>query len=142
MTNIIGNVSIEINAPKSRVWQALIDPEQIQKYLFGTKTICDWKEGSPIKFTGTWEGKSYEDKGTIIQIESERILKYSYWSSFSGQPDIPENYQIVTYELKESNGKTQFNLRQENCKTQEAKDHSESNWKLVLTNLKELIEKK
>jgi hypothetical protein len=88
------------------------------------------------------QGKPYEDKGTILQIKTENILKYDYWSSISGQPDVPENYQIVTYELSERNGRTHFNLTQENCKTMEAKEHSESNWKMVLNGLKQLVEKK
>lgn len=141
MTTITGYVSTAIKAPKAKVWKALIDPEQIKKYLFGTNTLCDWKVGSPIRFTGEWEGKAYEDKGTILQIEKEKILKYDYWSSMSGQPDVPENYVVVTYELSEKNGQTIFNLTQENCKSVEAKEHAESNWKMVLNGLKDLAEK-
>jgi uncharacterized protein YndB with AHSA1/START domain len=32
---------MEINASKTKVWKALIDPEQIKKYLFDTNAICD-----------------------------------------------------------------------------------------------------
>ncbi len=140
MTNITCHVSLEINASKTKIWKALIDPEQIKKYLFGTNTRCDWKVGSPIRFTGEWEGKPYEDKGTILQIEKEKILKYDYWSSMSGQPDLPENYLVVTYQLSEKDGRTLFTLTQENCKTIEARDHSESNWKMVLDGLRSLVE--
>ncbi|MBS1952520.1 MAG: hypothetical protein OJF59_001870 [Cytophagales bacterium] len=142
MTTYLVNVSIEINAPVSKVWKALTEPEQIKKYLFDTETKCDWKAGSPITFSGVWQGKSYEDKGTILAIEPEKLLKYSYWSGFSGQKDIPENYQIITYRLNETNGKTIFLLTQENSPTQEASDHSASNWNLVLNSLKEMLEAK
>ena len=100
MTNIEFTTTIEVNAPKANVWDALINPEQIKKYLFGTNTICDWKVGSPIRFTGEWDGKAYEDKGTILAIEKEIILSYDYWSSFSGVPDVTENYQVVTFKLE------------------------------------------
>ena len=141
MTNIYLNITTEISAPTAKVWDALINPEQIKKYLFGTQTHCDWKVDSPIRFTGEWEGKSYEDKGTILAIEKEKILSYDYWSNFSGVPDVPENYQIVTFRLDHDKGKTRLSLTQQNIRSEEAKSHSEENWKMVLNSLKELVEK-
>jgi uncharacterized protein YndB with AHSA1/START domain len=140
MTNLEMTTAIEVNAPKANVWDALINPEQINKYLFGTNTHCDWKVGSPIRFSGEWEGKSYEDKGTILAIEAEKLLSYNYWSGFSGMPDVPENYQIVTFKLDTINGKTQLHLTQQNILSEEAKSHSIENWKMVLNSLKQLVE--
>jgi len=141
MTNIEFSTTIEVNASNAEVWDSLINPEQIKKYLFGTNTHCDWKVGSPIRFTGEWEGKTYEDKGTILAIENEKLLSYDYWSNFSGVPDVPENYQIVTFQLKDDDGKTLLSLTQRNIRSEEAKSHSEENWKMVLNSLKELVEK-
>lgn len=140
MKNIELTITSEINAPIANVWDALINPEQIKKYLFGTQTHCDWKVGSPIRFTGEWDGKSYEDKGTILAIEKEKILSYDYWSNFSGVPDVPENYQIVTFRLDNKKDKTILSLTQQNIRSEEAKAHSEENWKMVLNSLKELVE--
>lgn len=140
MTNITTSVSIAIKAPIAKVWNALIDPEQIKKYLFGTDTICDWKVGSTIKFTGVWDGKPYEDVGTILTIEPEKLLKYNYWSNFSGKPDVLEDRLIITYLLMEIDGGTKFTLTQENCPTEEARDHSASNWNMVLNSMKEMLE--
>ncbi len=139
--NLTLEVSTLINASKSVVWKALTDPEQIKKYLFGTETISDWKIGSPITFSGVWEGKPYIDKGTILQIEKEKILKYNYWSSFSGTEDVPANYANITYSLKEKDGQTMFTILQDGIKTKEALDHSEQNWRMVMNSLKELLEK-
>lgn len=141
MTNIELTIISEINASLASVWDALINPEQIKKYLFGTQTHCDWKVGSPLRFTGEWEGKSYEDKGTILAIEKEKLLSYDYWSNFSGVPDVPENYQIVTFSLQGVAGKTRLQLTQQNIRSEEAKAHSEENWKMVLSTLKDLVEK-
>jgi len=38
--------SITINAPAAKVWDALINPELIKQYLFGTEAISDWEVGS------------------------------------------------------------------------------------------------
>jgi uncharacterized protein YndB with AHSA1/START domain len=141
MTNTLTlNTSISINAPKSKVWMALIDPEQVKKYFFGTILKSNWKVGSAITFSGEWEGKPYMDKGTILEIEMEKILKYNYWSSFSGTEDKPENYAIIVYSLEEKNGETVVSILQDGIKTKEAHDHYEENWKMVMNNLKELLE--
>ncbi len=134
-------VSIGIKATKASVWKALTDPEQIKKYLFGTETVSDWKVDSPITFSGVWEGKPYMDKGTILQIEKEKVLKYNYWSSFSGTEDKPENYANIIYSVEEENGEIIFSILQDGIKTKEARSHSELNWKMVMNNLKELLEK-
>ena len=54
----IAKTSITINAPKSKVWDALTKPELIKQYLFGTEVTTDWQVGSPIIYKGIWEGKA------------------------------------------------------------------------------------
>ena len=87
-----------------------------------------------------WEGKPYQDKGTILQIEKEKILKYNYWSSFAGTEDKPDNYANIIYRLEEANGHTVFHISQDGLPTQEALDHSKHNWQTVMNGLKELLE--
>jgi uncharacterized protein YndB with AHSA1/START domain len=131
---------ITINAPKSKVWEALINPELVKKYFFGTNVESSWKKGEPIRFTGEWEGKKYEDKGTILEIEKEKLLKYSYWSSFSGKPDVPENYHNVTYRLRDVGGNTEYSVEQEGIETEAAAEHSEKNWGSVMEAMRKMLE--
>jgi len=141
MTNkFVVKKSIEINADKAKVWDALVNPEKIKLYLFGTETISDWKVGSPIIFQGVWEGVTYKDKGTILEFIPEQKLKYDYWSSFSKLEDVLENYQQITFDLINQNGKTILTLTQENVPNQAAKEHSEANWGMVLNQLKQIVE--
>jgi uncharacterized protein YndB with AHSA1/START domain len=139
-TKFIASKTVAVKAPVSKVWEALTKPELIKKYFFGTEASTDWKKGSPIFFRGEWEGKAYEDKGVILDIIPEKMVKYSYWSSFSGTPDIPENYANVTYELSPNDGVTTLTITQDGLDSEERKTHSESNWGMVLENLKKLIE--
>lgn len=141
MDTLTAKASVLIHAPASEVWDALINPEQIKKYLFGTEVMSDWKEGSPIVYRGSWEGKTYEDKGVIKKIEPEKILQSTYWSSMSGTEDKPENYALVTYELNKENDGVRLTITQDNCKTEESRQHSEKNWTMVLNILKEMLEK-
>ena len=140
-SNITGKASIKIDAPSSQVWEALTTPEIIKKYFFGTNAISDWKVGSPLIFRGEWEGKQYEDKGTILKSIPGKLFQYKYWSSMSGIEDKPENYVTITYELTEKNDKTKLTITQENIPDEKTKEHSEQNWKKVLKGLKKLLEK-
>ena len=132
--------SIELNASVSRVWEALTVPELVKQYFFGTEITTDWKKGSPIFYRGVWEGKAYEDKGHILDIEKEKFIRYNYWSSFSGTEDIPSNYANISYELSQESGGTILTIVQYGVKNQEALEHSEQNWGMVLDGLKKLVE--
>jgi len=138
--NLTLELSKHIDADTATVWDALINPEKIKHWLFGTQAISDWKKGSPITYKGQWEGKQYEDRGTILAIEPEKIFKSTYWSSMSGTEDKPENYATVTYTLKKDDDGALVTLTQDNIKTPEAKAHLESNWKMVLDGLKKVAE--
>ena len=140
--NLTAKATVDIQAPPSAVWKALVTPETIKQYLFGTDTNTDWKPGSPITFTGSWEGKSYEDKGTIITNEKEKQLQYSYWSSFSSLPDNPENYAIVTFDLQPQAQSTRLTVTQDRCTSEESRQHSGQNWNMVLKSIKEIVEAK
>ena len=130
-----------INTPASKVWDALTNPSLIKQYLYATEVKSDWKVGSPITYKGEWEGKSYEDKGEILQIEPNKLLVSTFWSSLAGLPDVPENYKTVRYELSPENGGTRITITQDNNASQEEADHSAQNWNTVLGKLKELLEK-
>jgi uncharacterized protein YndB with AHSA1/START domain len=141
-TDIIAEAKININAPVSKVWEALTNPEMIKQYLFGTETITDWKPGSPIIFKGQWEGKQYEDKGTILDIQKNKLIKYSYWSSMSGTEDKPENYTTIGYELNEEDDNVKLTVTQEDIHDKKKKEISEENWGKVLIDLKDVVEEK
>ena len=130
-----------IHASRDRVWQALTDPALVKQYFFGTNLDTTWKVGSPLTFRGEWEGKSYEDRGTVLAFEPGRSLSYSYWSSFSDQPDTPETRQIVRYDLTDEGSDVRLTVTQSNVDTQERADHSAQNWQRVFGGLKKLVEK-
>jgi uncharacterized protein YndB with AHSA1/START domain len=98
---------IRINAPAARVWDALTDPGQTKKYMFGCETVSDWKTGSPLLWRGNFGGQELVAvKGTIVRIEADKFLAYTVIDPNSGMEDIPENYLTVTYDLLEENGQT------------------------------------
>jgi len=138
MTNYKIEKHIELNADSHKVWDLLTNPELIKQYLFGTETISEWVVGREIVFRGEFEGTKYLDKGLVKVFDIGREFKYSYWSGFSGLEDKPENYHLITYILKENDGKTILTLRQENIQSQQAQEHSDKSWDYVLARMKEL----
>ena len=131
---------VTIKAPLNKVWDALIKPELVKQYFFGTNLVTTWEVGSPILFRGQWEGNSYEDKGIVLSFITMKSLSYSYWSSFSGISDLPELYQIVKFSLEEVNEGVNVTILQSNVETQEAADNSGQNWNMVLEGLKKMLE--
>ncbi len=138
----IAEKRVNINAPVDVVWQALIDPTLVKQYMHGTDMQTTWEVGSPITWKGEWQGKTYEDKGTVLAVEPNRLLRITHWSPMGGSEDKPENYHDVTYELAERGGETVLTLKQDNNASQEEADAmAENNWGPVLEGLKAVAEK-
>ena len=134
---------VTIDAPPADVWDALTNPAKVKEYMHGTEMSTDWQEGSPIYWRGEWKGKPYEDKGKVLEVKPQRLLKYTHWSPLGGSEDKPENYHTVIYELAGGDGKTTLTLRQDNNPTQEeAEKMAKNNWGPVLEGLKEIAENK
>ena len=134
--------TVTIHATRQEVWNALTKPEMVKQYMHGTEMSTDWKEGSPIVWRGEWKGRSYEDKGTVLAVNPQRLLRYTHWSPMGGTEDRPENYHTVTYELAGDDGKTTLTLTQDNNASQEEADKmAKDNWGPVLNGLKEAVEK-
>lgn len=139
--NFIARATVVIDASRPKVWEALLDPKAIKQYMFETDVVTDWQKGSAITWKGEWEGKTYEDKGFVLENEPEKRLQYSHFSPLSGEPDKPENYHTVTIELSGESNQTRVSLTQDKNATEEARRHSQRNWEMMLMALKDFLEK-
>jgi uncharacterized protein YndB with AHSA1/START domain len=136
----IARIESKFNAPIEKVWKALTDPAIIKQYFFGSDVKSDWQEGSPITWSGIWNDKPYEDKGTILKVEAPRYLEYNHYSPLTGEPDVPENYHTLTYTLREHEGHTHFILTQDSNKSAEERDHSQQMWQQMMEGLRRVVE--
>lgn len=139
--DLIVSQSVDINAEPKQVWEALINPEIIKEYLFGTETITDWKVGSEIVFQGEYEGHKYRDHGIIKEIIPLELISYSYWSGFSGLEDKPENYSLITYTVEKNENSTKFTWTQKGFASEEGHQHSKSGMEAFLQQIKGIIER-
>jgi uncharacterized protein YndB with AHSA1/START domain len=140
--------TIVIDASPAKVWDALTNPAQTKKYMFGCETVSDWKKGSSLLWKGSYQGKEMIFvKGEILEIEPEKKLIYTTIDPNSNIDDVPENYLTVTYSLTEENGKTNLTVIQGDfSKVAEGeKRYTEAynggqGWSPILLEIKKLVE--
>jgi len=117
-----------LHFPIQRVWQALTDPADIARYMFGARVTSDWVEGSPIVWEGEFKGKLFKDTGQVLTAKPPHLLRYTHRS---GQRE-----HTVTVELREVAGTTHLQLTQTNNADETARRRSENNWTAMLDGLK------
>jgi uncharacterized protein YndB with AHSA1/START domain len=75
---LVAHAVATINASRARVWDALVDPETMKRYLPVTSVVSEWRENSAIVWKGELEGKPFEMRGTVVRVEPERLLEYRH----------------------------------------------------------------
>ncbi|SDP21452.1 Activator of Hsp90 ATPase homolog 1-like protein [Mucilaginibacter sp. OK268] len=136
------NKTVTISSPVSRVWEVLTNPELIKRWMLDTEinVTTDWQIGSSIIFKGSLEWTDFENKGTILQFEPEKIFQYNYWSTLSGLSDIPGNYIIVGFVLRPIAKQTALTLTLSNITDEITYKHLDFYWTVTLDVFKKLCE--
>jgi uncharacterized protein YndB with AHSA1/START domain len=140
MTDHVAHAEVEVSASPQQVWDALTDPEAISRFMFGAQVDTDWEEGSPITWTGEYDGTSFQDKGEILEVAEARRLRMTHFSPLSGEDDVPENYHTLDYRLTDEGDATRVTLDQDGNDSEEQAEQFAANWQAMLVQLKEYVE--
>jgi len=139
--------TINIHAPAAKVWDALTNPDQTKKYMFGCETVSDWKQGSSLLWNMNHDGKEITAvKGVIRNIEPAKRLEYTVIDPNAGLADVPENYLTVNYKLEEKNGDTILSVSQGDYNKvgdgPKRYEHAMAGggWQSILEEIKKLVE--
>jgi uncharacterized protein YndB with AHSA1/START domain len=141
--------NISIKAPSAKVWDALVNPAQTKKYMFGCEALSDWKEGDQLLWQGQHEGKDMVYvKGEIVRIVPGKFLAYTTIDpNNTSIADLPENYVVVTYSLTEKDGGTllevtqgDFSMVADGEKRYKETYNNGEGWNPVLVEIKKLVE--
>src|SRR5260370_26748220 len=115
MLNVFVEKTIEINAPASKVWDVLTNPEQTSEWapeFAGGAEFhieSDWKLGSPV----LWKGQDGNVivEGNVTALEPHTFLRFTVFDVRGEKPPVTEK-DGITYELTEHADKTTFRLVQ------------------------------
>src|SRR3954452_497632 len=142
MRGHVARAEVTIDATPQRAWQALTDPETVRQWMVGTEVRTDWRVGSPITWQGELHGRSYQDKGEVLEADAPRRLSVTHYSPLMGQPDRPENYHTGTYTLEASSdsGPTTVTLEQDGNESPEQAEQFGQDWQSMLEALKRSAE--
>ena len=129
-----------IQAPTARVWSALTDPALVSKWMMGAMVDSSWKKGDPITWNGEYEGKSYSDKGEVLDVDPGKRLVHTHFSAMSGADDKPENYHRLDWRLAADGDATKLTLVQSGAHSQQEADQFKQNWAMMLDGLRDTAE--
>jgi uncharacterized protein YndB with AHSA1/START domain len=134
--------SVEISASTNDVWRALTEADKIAQWMGGARVESKWELGSEITTTAKWPNskKTYRDRGTVLAIEREKLLRYSQWNEISRLPDAPENRTVITFTLDWTGAATRLTVRHEHFYREVEYKHVNFFWGYALTDIKNLLE--
>ena len=136
------HLEILVNTSAQDIWATLTQPELIGKWMLDTPVdiLTEWRENGELLERGDLHGLPFENRGKIVRFDPPNALEYTHWSSLSIVPDLPENYSIIRFELRETNNQTLLTLKMGNLLTFEILKHMEFYWKTALHLLKQVAE--
>ncbi|MEO5534322.1 MAG: SRPBCC family protein [Pseudolysinimonas sp.] len=134
MTNHVATAEGDVNATIDEVWAALTNTDTLGEIMFGSTVETDWTIGSPIIYRGEWEGKPFEDRGTVLELTAPTLIRVSHES-----PGSDETHE-VRYELRALGSATHVTLTQDGNSSVEAAEHSSANWRATLDSLRRVVE--
>jgi uncharacterized protein YndB with AHSA1/START domain len=140
MTGTVATAETDIQASPQRVWTALTEPGQIAEYMGGSRVETTWQVGSPITWSGEYDGHAYQDKGEVLIYDAPDVLSVTHYSPLMGQADRPENYHTLVYTLTAVGDITRLSLAQDGCADEAQAEQFSRNWQQMLEGLKTHVE--
>ena len=138
--------SIDINAPRERVWRALWSdasyPDWTSAFSPGSRAVSDWREGSKIQFL---DGEGQGMDSLIEKSVPNEFMSFKHVGVIhEGQVQQPDEKtrewsgSHENYTLRDRNGRTTLNVDLES--PQEYKDMFNDKFPKALHRLKEIAE--
>jgi uncharacterized protein YndB with AHSA1/START domain len=149
MTKLFVDKTIEINAPASKVWEAITNSENNRQWAVEFSSggpefhlESTWELGSPV----LWKGQDGEVivEGNVTALEQYKLLRFTVFDVRSPErPQVTEE-DGITFTLAENNGKTTLHILQGDFAAMTDgiiyRDASAEIWDKVLPKIKELAE--
>jgi uncharacterized protein YndB with AHSA1/START domain len=110
--------------------------------MLNAKVTSTWKPGSEISFIVEMPGHegTFHDRGTVLAVEDEILLRYSHWSQASRLPDLPENRSMIAFTLDPFQGQTLLTVHHDHFPNEASYKHARFFWNYALHDLKTQLE--
>jgi uncharacterized protein YndB with AHSA1/START domain len=134
--------TITINAPASKVWQAITEPDLMKKWMSDNEIdiSTDWQPGNVMTVSGK-KPYPFKNIGFVLKFEPEKTMSYSHLSSISKLPDVPENYTVIAFELTAiADNQTKLSVTTSNFPTASIYHHFAYYWRITIGLLKGFVE--
>ena len=139
MTDPLITVDTLVDADPAAVWDTLTRKKSAM--FMGADVVTDWRQGSPIRWSGEFHGKAFEDSGEIRTAEPLRRLAFTHFSG--GQTD---NGNLVDVRIEPRGDRSEVTLSQTPIgapPTDQAKvAEFRKNWQTMLDALKNAAEQR
>ncbi len=136
---------LEIKATLSDVWDALVNPDKISQYMFGSRAVSDWTPGSALDFYLEKDGKVKKVvKGIVLTFDEPRKLVYTVFPCGWDMEDKLENHLQTEFRVDPTDHGTMLTIIQGDfytaAKGQKRYGDANKGWEAVLPLLKEVAE--
>ncbi|BDZ54641.1 ATPase [Agromyces marinus] len=140
--DLVVTSTVGIDASAERVWAVITDTEAAREYLFGARFEADWRVGGALRWSGTWQGRPYEDHGTVLEIDPPRRLVHTHFSPRRTSGLEPDDHHTLTWTIEgEADGPSVLSLSQDNNATPESAAHAKRVWDSLVAKVKEIAER-
>ena len=136
----VNSSTVRIEVPVDQVWNALVSPDLVKQWQYGSELITDWQVGSPIRFRTRWENQVFEQWGQVLSFNPFELIKYSLFAPRPGLEDRPENYFVMSYLVSPVEGATKLEIRQEDNRPSAQQGEPPGADNPILKGLKALLE--
>jgi uncharacterized protein YndB with AHSA1/START domain len=127
---------IYIASTTDKVFRALTDPKQSERYWFGYRVTSDWTVGAP--FFLVKDGKAWDD-GKVLEYDPPRRLSYTFHPTHDGlEGEAPSR---VTFDLEEINSQVKLTMTHDEFEEgSQVFPKIQVGWPSILSSLKSMLE--
>jgi uncharacterized protein YndB with AHSA1/START domain/DNA-binding transcriptional ArsR family regulator len=138
MTALKHVYEIYIRATPERIWQAITDPDLVQRYYFNSVIESDFQPGSPLIYRQADTGR-LDIEGEVVEADPPRKLVHTM--AVRWDPDVNDEPTRVTWEITPMGEACLLSVTHDGFTSETETYHqTKGGWPMILSGLKTLVE--
>lgn len=138
MTALKHVYEIYIRATPERIWQAITDPDLVQRYYFNSVIESDFQPGSPLVYRQADTGR-LDIEGEVVEADPPRKLVHTM--AVRWDPNVNDEPTRVTWEITPMGEACLLSVTHDGFTSETETYHqTKGGWPMILSGLKTLVE--